>query len=154
MLPIRGYYGKNYLKARSLFSVYRYRYASMGLVFDSKPAPFSKSQISIIRPLQSDYSPMDYDDYLKGFEKRKRGNFMATIEIEKTLKEVNELVSHFIKMPETKMWIDYDKEADVLYISFKRPQHATDSEMLENGIILRYKGEELVGITVLNASKR
>ncbi|OHC18168.1 MAG: hypothetical protein A3K25_08870 [Planctomycetes bacterium RIFOXYB12_FULL_42_10] len=79
---------------------------------------------------------------------------MATIEIEKTLKEVNELVSHFIKMPETKMWIDYDKEADVLYISFKRPQRATDSEMLENGIILRYKGEELVGITVLNASKR
>ncbi|MDP2753992.1 MAG: DUF2283 domain-containing protein [Nitrospirota bacterium] len=79
---------------------------------------------------------------------------MATAEIEKTLKEVNELVSHFIKMPETKMWIDYDKEADVFYISFKRPQHATDSEMLENGILLRYKGEELVGITVLNASKR
>jgi len=79
---------------------------------------------------------------------------MATIEIEKTLKEVHELVSHFIKMPETKMLIDYDREADVLYISFKRPQHATDSEMLQNGILLRYKGEELVGITVLNASKR
>jgi uncharacterized protein YuzE len=79
---------------------------------------------------------------------------MATAEIDKTLKEVGELVSHFIKMPETKMWIDYDKEADVLYISFKRPQRATDSEMLENGILLRYKGEELVGITVLNASKR
>ena len=57
-------------------------------------------------------------------------------------------------MPETKVWVDYDKEADVLYISFKRPQHATDSEMLQNGILLRYKGEELVGITVLNASKR
>lgn len=48
----------------------------------------------------------------------------------------------------------YDREADVLYISFKRPQRATDSGMLENGIILRYKGEELVGITVLNASMR
>jgi len=79
---------------------------------------------------------------------------MGTANIDKTLKEVNELVSHFIKMPETKMWVDYDKEADVLYISFKRPQHATDSEMLENGILLRYKEEELVGITVLNASKR
>ncbi|NMX21943.1 hypothetical protein C5S30_05835 [ANME-1 cluster archaeon GoMg4] len=52
------------------------------------------------------------------------------------------------------MWIDYDKEADVLYISFTRPQKATDSEMLENGILLRYKGDELVGITVLEASKR
>lgn len=79
---------------------------------------------------------------------------MATVKTEKTLKEVNELISHIIKMPETKMWIDYNKEADVLYLSFKRPQHATDSEMLENGILLRYKGEELVGITVLNASKR
>ena len=57
-------------------------------------------------------------------------------------------------MPKTKMLIDYDKEADVLYISFKRPQHATDSEMLENGVLLRYKEDELVGITVMNASKR
>jgi len=79
---------------------------------------------------------------------------MATANIDKTLKEVNELVSHLIKMPQTKMWVDYDKEADVLYVSFKRPQRATDSEMLENGILLRYRGEELVGITVLNASKR
>lgn len=79
---------------------------------------------------------------------------MATTKIEDTLKEVYELVSHFIKLPETKMWVDYDREADVLYISFKRPQKATDSEMLENGVLLRYKDDELVGITVLNASKR
>ena len=79
---------------------------------------------------------------------------MATAKIEKTSTEVYELVSHLIKLPETKMWVDYDKEADVLYISFKRPQRSTDSEMLENGVLLRYKGEELVGITVLEASKR
>ena len=48
----------------------------------------------------------------------------------------------------------YDEEADVLYISFKRPQKATDSEMLEDGILLRYKDKELVGITILEASKR
>ncbi|OGW04650.1 MAG: hypothetical protein A2889_02630 [Nitrospinae bacterium RIFCSPLOWO2_01_FULL_39_10] len=64
------------------------------------------------------------------------------------------MVSHFIKLPETRMWMDYDKEADVLYISFKRPQKATDSEMLENGVLLRYKEDELVGITILDASKR
>jgi len=79
---------------------------------------------------------------------------MATAEIERTIKEVQAMVSHLIKLPETRMWIDYDKEADVLYISFKRPQRATDSEMMENGVLLRYKGEELVGITVLEASKR
>jgi uncharacterized protein YuzE len=51
------------------------------------------------------------------------------------------------------MWLDYDEEADVLYISFKRPQKADDSEMLKNGIILRYRKKEVVGITILEASK-
>ena len=78
---------------------------------------------------------------------------MATAEIVKTLGEVYQLVSHIIKLPETKMWIDYDREVDVLYISFREPQEATDSEMLDNGVLLRYAGDELVGITILEASK-
>jgi uncharacterized protein YuzE len=78
---------------------------------------------------------------------------MATVEMAKLLQEVRELAPHIIRLPETKMWIDYDKEADVLYISFKRPQQATDSEMLDNGVLLRYRGDELIGITVLEASK-
>jgi len=52
------------------------------------------------------------------------------------------------------LWIDYDQGADVLYISFKRPQKATDSEMLENGILVRYRGGQVVGLTILEASKR
>jgi uncharacterized protein YuzE len=79
---------------------------------------------------------------------------VATTEIDGIIKEVQAMVSHLIKLPETRMWFDYDKDADVLYISFKRPQRATDSELLENGVLLRYKGEELVGLTVLEASKR
>ena len=79
---------------------------------------------------------------------------MAIAEINKTLKGITKIISHIIKLPETKMWMEYDKEADVLYISFKRPPKATDSEMLENGVLLRYKGKELVGITILDASKR
>jgi len=78
---------------------------------------------------------------------------MATVEMAKLLQEVHELAPHIIKLPETKMCIDYDREADVLYISFKRPQQATDSEMLDNGVLLRYREEELIGITVLEASK-
>lgn len=38
--------------------------------------------------------------------------------------------------------------------NYKSPQRASDSEMLENGVLLRYKEAELVGITVLEASKR
>ena len=79
---------------------------------------------------------------------------MATANLEKTLHEVYAVVSHVVKLPETKMWIDFDKEADVLYLSFKRPQKATDTEQLDNGILLRYRGDELVGITVLDASKQ
>ena len=50
--------------------------------------------------------------------------------------------------------MDYDADADILYISFRRSQQATDSEMTEEGILLRYKGDELVGITILDASTR
>jgi len=78
---------------------------------------------------------------------------VATAEIKENLKEIYEIVSHFINLSESKMWIDYDKEADVLYISFKRPQKVTDSEMLDNGVILRYRNDEVVGITILDASK-
>lgn len=28
-----------------------------------------------------------------------------------------------------KVWVDYDAEADVLYISFRKPQRATESEL-------------------------
>ena len=31
------------------------------------------------------------------------------------------------RFPSRHFWVDYDEEADVLYISFKRPQKATDS---------------------------
>jgi uncharacterized protein YuzE len=51
-----------------------------------------------------------------------------------------------------RFWVDYDKEADVLYISFRRPQRASDTQMTEDGLLLRYHGKELVGITVLEAS--
>jgi uncharacterized protein YuzE len=52
------------------------------------------------------------------------------------------------------MWLDYDDEADVLYISYRRPQRATDSELREDGIIVHRQGKNVVGITILEASGR
>lgn len=52
-----------------------------------------------------------------------------------------------------KLFIDYDKEADVLYVSFGKPQRADDSVQGEDGIIRRKKGKKIVGLTVLNASR-
>lgn len=48
----------------------------------------------------------------------------------------------------------YDPEADVLYINFKKPAVATDSELTDDDVIVRYDGDEVIGITILHASQR
>ena len=53
-----------------------------------------------------------------------------------------------------KLDIDYDRDRDVLYISFGEPTAADDSELLANDIIVRYKGKRAVGITVPDFSQR
>jgi uncharacterized protein YuzE len=72
--------------------------------------------------------------------------------------EVSETILHAIPMliqfPKQRFWVDYDEEADVLYISFHRPQKATNTIMTEEGLLLRYRENQLVGITVLDASTR
>ena len=59
-----------------------------------------------------------------------------------------------IDFPTQRFSVDYDREADVLYINFQRPQKATHTEMTEDGLLLRYRGKQLVGVTVLDASTR
>ena len=66
--------------------------------------------------------------------------------------ELLESIPYLLKMPSNRIWIDYDEDADVLYISFQKPQHADDSEMEEN-LIYHYRGKDIVGITVIGAKK-
>jgi uncharacterized protein YuzE len=54
----------------------------------------------------------------------------------------------------THIWLDYDSEADVLYISFRRPQRATKTIEADDGILIRKDGGNIVGLTILNASAR
>ena len=49
--------------------------------------------------------------------------------------------------------VDYDREA-VLYISSAHPQPATDTDMTDEGFLLRYRDDRIVGVTVLDASAR
>lgn len=51
------------------------------------------------------------------------------------------------------LWVDYDREADALYLNFERPQHADDSEMSDDGVVTRYRADRVVGYTILNAGK-
>lgn len=62
------------------------------------------------------------------------------------------LIAPLLALPAHPVWIDYDPGADVLYISFRKPQQATDSVMEEEDIIYHYRDSEVVGITVLNAA--
>ncbi len=52
-----------------------------------------------------------------------------------------------------KLFIDYDHEADVLYVSFGKPQKADSSVQDKDGIIRRKRGNKIVGLTVLAASR-
>lgn len=36
------------------------------------------------------------------------------------------------------MWISYRNGADMLYINFKKPSHATGSELTHEDVIIRY----------------
>jgi uncharacterized protein YuzE len=70
------------------------------------------------------------------------------------VREYIKLVSAVRQSPQGYLWSSYDAEVDVLYINFKKPSHATDSELTDEDVIIRYEGEEVVGITVLHASER
>jgi uncharacterized protein YuzE len=59
-----------------------------------------------------------------------------------------------IKLPVEHVWVDYDKEADVLYLSFRKPQRAKKTVETDDDILIRKDGNKIVGITILNASTR
>ena len=52
------------------------------------------------------------------------------------------------------IWIDYDREADVLYLNFRKPQRATETIETDDDILIRKDDDKIVGITILNASSR
>ncbi len=50
--------------------------------------------------------------------------------------------------------LSYDPEGDVLYISFGEPAPADDSDITDEGVIVRLRAGRIVGLTILNAAKR
>ncbi|NPU96495.1 MAG: DUF2283 domain-containing protein [Candidatus Omnitrophica bacterium] len=64
------------------------------------------------------------------------------------------LIPAMKEMPDSAVWLSYDREADTLYINFKKPSVATDSELTNEDVIVRYDGDSIIGLTVLHASQR
>lgn len=49
----------------------------------------------------------------------------------------------------------YDPVGDVLYVHFsEEPVAADNSEFVDDDTVVRYRGGKVVGVTILNASKR
>ena len=64
------------------------------------------------------------------------------------------LIPEVRNVPKQNIRMSYDEEADVLYINFREHTVATDSELTDDGIIIRYDGDEIIGFTVLHADAR
>lgn len=75
---------------------------------------------------------------------------MAIVDFTEYLK----LIPVVNRTPRHAVWMTYDAEADTLYVNFKKPGYATDSEMTDDDVIVRYENNEIIGFTVLHASKR
>ena len=41
-----------------------------------------------------------------------------------------------------------------VYVNFRKPSQADDSEMTDDYVTIRYQGDEAVGLTILSASQR
>lgn len=75
---------------------------------------------------------------------------MALVDIQEYLN----LIPAVNRSPQHAVWLMYDAEMDTLYVNFKKPSIATDSELTDDDVIVRYEGEAVIGFTVLHASKR
>ena len=52
-------------------------------------------------------------------------------------------------------WMMFDAEADVLYINFQQPAvAATESEVTDDDVVIRYANDEVIGLTILSVSQR
>ena len=72
----------------------------------------------------------------------------------KNRRDQDAVLLQFTVLGESAKKVSADAEADTLYINFKKPSHATDSEMTDDDVIVRYEGDAIIGFTVLHASKR
>jgi len=64
------------------------------------------------------------------------------------------LSSDLVKLPFKHIWVDYDEEADALYLSFRKPQRAKKTVEMSDDVLIRTDEDEIVGITIMNARAR
>lgn len=69
------------------------------------------------------------------------------------IEQTKHILPNLRNLAQSGLSASYDTDADVLYVSFGKPQEADDAEMNNQDVIIRRRGEKVVGLTFLNASR-
>ena len=70
------------------------------------------------------------------------------------LSDFLDVIPAVLQSPHRAMHCTYDELADVIYVNFEPGAEATDSELGADDVIVRYRGDEVIGLTILHASRR
>ena len=80
---------------------------------------------------------------------------MALHNISENLRDLLSLLPAARHSPIGRLQASYDEGTYTLYVHFgPQTRPATDSDVTDDNIIVRYDGEEVAGITILHASHR
>lgn len=67
--------------------------------------------------------------------------------------EIIKIMPHVVRSRQRRIWIDYDEDADVLYMNFTYPPRAVEHEE-EEGIVRNYdENGNLTGLTIIGAKR-
>ena len=73
----------------------------------------------------------------------------------RSIERLKQLYDAIQYSPSGKLFVDYDKEADVLYVTFTEDAAIYMSELTDDDILLEYdKDGHFVGVTILDVSQR
>ncbi len=76
---------------------------------------------------------------------------LGSRDVEREGKEVKEYVIADIN----KIWFEYDQQNDILYINFGlEVEEADESFLTEDNIVVRIKGNKVIGLTVFDFMRR
>ena len=70
------------------------------------------------------------------------------------LEDVLPLLPGLGASPTHSLWVSFDPEGDTLSVNFTKPSLADDSELTDDDVIIRYRGDDVIGYTVLRVSQR
>ncbi len=51
-------------------------------------------------------------------------------------------------------WTSYDNDEDILYLHFKKPGLTNTVKMKEDEVVIHYKNNEIIGVTIIDAKQK